>query len=287
MRFFFRSRGFKIFVVTVVALLAVSVAIVAFSRITSPFSGIVGSVVSPVQKFFSNVASEFDDFIKKLSDGGELMDEIEKLKSENAELNDKLLQYEQTEQENKFYEEFLGIKEKNPEMLFQSANICARDITDPYKSFTLDVGLLDGVELYDPVITEDGLVGLVTEIAPAYSKVTTVLSPELKAGGSDNRTADEGVISGRADLAVDGSCYFYNLQRDCAVSVGDNIVTAGGSVFPAGLFVGTVTDIRQQSKDTSLYAVVDSPVEFDKLRKVMVVTYYSGQGFVAPSEEVK
>ena len=194
---------------------------------------------------------------------------------------------EQIQQENEFYEQFLGIKEKNSEMLFQSASVVARDSTDPYKGFTINVGLINGVAKYDPVITSDGLVGYITEIAPTYSKVTTVLSPKLKAGGKDNRTSDEGIISGRADFAEDDNCYLYNLQRDCTVSISDYIVTAGGGVFPEGLIVGTVIDIKQQSKDTSLYAVVDSAVEFDDLREIMVITYFSGQGMTGPEGETK
>ncbi len=287
MRFFFRSRGFKIMIFSIIAVLVVSVAISAFSRITSPISGIVGSVFSPVQKVFAAASNKINNFKASLGDTQELLDEIEQLKLENAQLDSKLTQYEQTLQENEFYEQFLGIKDKNPEMLFQSASVTARDVTDPYKGFTIDVGLLDGVALHDPVIAPTGLVGYISEVAPTFSKVTTVLSPKLHAGGLDNRTGDEGVISGRAELAVDGKCCFYNLQRDCAVSIGDYVVTAGGSIFPNGIIVGTVADIRQQSKDTSLYAVVQPDIDFSKLRSVMVITYYTGQGTVAPSEEIQ
>ncbi len=287
MRFFFRSRGFKIAVFSVIMVLVVSVTISAFSRITSPISGIVGSVFSPVQKFFTAASNKVSDFKASMGETESLLDEIERLKKENASLDEQLADYEQTLQENEFYEEFLGIKDKNPEMLFQSATVTARDVTDPYKGFTIDVGLLDGVALYDPIITPLGLVGYVSEVAPTFSKVTTVLSPNLHAGGLDNRTGDEGVVSGRADLAIDGNCCFYNLQRDCAVSIGDYVVTAGGSIFPSGIIVGTVADIRQQSKDTSLYAVVKTDIDFSKLRTVMVVTYYTGQGTVAPSEEIQ
>ena len=69
------------------------------------------------------------------------------------------------------------------------------------------------------------------------------------------------------------------------MSVGDYVVTSGGSVFPEGLIVGTVSDIKQQSKDTSIYAVVESKVDLDNLREVMVITYFSGQGYVGPDKE--
>lgn len=285
MRFFFRSKSFKIFAASLSALIVIVIVVAIFSKVSSPISSFVGAITTPFQKAFSAVSDWVDGVKDKMGDNQELMEEIERLKAENAALTEKLTGYEEVENQNKHYEQFLGIKEKNPEMLFQSATVAAYDGTDPYKGFTINVGSIDGVALHDPVITEAGLVGYISEIAPTYSKVTTILSPKLRSGGKDSRTADEGIVSGRADLAVDNKCYLYNLQRDCSVSVGDYVVTAGGSVFPEGLTVGKVADIKQQSKDSSLYAVVDSSVDFDDLRDVMVITYYSGQGYVGPGAE--
>lgn len=280
MRFFLRSRGFKIFIASLSCLIILVTVVSIFSRVSSPISSFVGMITTPVQKVFSSVSGWFDNLSASMDDNQELLAEIERLKLENAELTEQIIDLEEIEAQNKHYEQFLGIKEKNPEMLFQSATVAARDNTDPYKGFTVNVGLIDGVELHDPVITEQGLVGYISEIAPTYSKVTTILSPELKAGGRDSRTSDEGIISGRADFAIDDKCYLYNLYRDCTVSVGDYIVTAGGSVFPKGLIVGKVSDIEQQSKDSSLYAVVDSQINFSEIKDVMVITYFSSQGYV-------
>ncbi len=285
MRFFLRSGKFKVFISFLLGLAAVTVIAVFVGRASSPLSDLVGTVTAPVQKAFGSVSDWFSDKKKAMGDNEELMAEIERLKSENASLSEKLVDYEETVAQNKNYEQYLGIKEKNPEMLFQSATVVSRDSTDPYKGFSVNVGLIDGVSLYDPVITEQGLVGYISEIASTYSKVTTVLSPDLKAGGKDSRTQDDGVVSGRADLAADNNAYLYNLRRDCSVSVGDSIITSGGSVFPKGIIIGSVTDIKQQSKDTSLYAVVKSKVDFDSVREVMVITYFSGQGYVGPEKE--
>lgn len=278
MRFFFRSRKFKIMLASVAALLVVVIVVSLVSSVSSPISSFLSAVVTPVQKAVTSVSQKIDDFKVKIGDNEALLEKVEQLQSENAELIDKLTDMEKTQLENEFYEQYLGLKEEHSEMLFQSASIVAKDSTDPYKGFTLDVGLIDGVQLYDPVITSDGLVGYITEIAPTYSKVTTVLSPKLKAGGLDSRTGDKGVVSGRGDLALQNQCYLYNLQRDCSVSIDDYVVTAGGGVFPKGLVIGKVLSIKQQTKDASLYAVVETEVDFDKIDRVMVITYFSGQG---------
>ncbi len=284
MRFFFRSRSFKIFIASFVALLVIVALIAFFSRVSSPVSSFVGAVTTPVQKVFNSVSSWIGGITGAIGDNQDLMAEIEALKKQNAILSNQLVDMEELQAENRTYEQYLGIKEKNPEMLMQSAVVAARDNTDPYKGFTINVGLIDGVALHDPVITEAGLIGYIGEIAPTYSKVVTVLSSELKFGAYDSRTEDSGILSGRADLAVDNKCYIYNLRRDCSVAVDDYIVTAGGSVFPKGLIIGKVSDIKQQSKDSSLYAEITTNIDFDRIGEVMVITYFTGQGYIGPKE---
>lgn len=284
MRFFLRSRSFKIFIASVSVLLVLVLVIAVFSRVSSPISSFVGAVTTPVQKAVSAVSSWVGGITGAIGDNQDLLSEIEALKKENASLANKLVDMEELEAQNKNYEQYLGIKEKHPEMLFQSATVAARDYTDPYRGFTINVGLIDGVALHDPVITDMGLIGYIGEIAPTYSKVVTVLSPELKFGAKDSRTEDDGILSGKAELAIDNKCYLYNLRRDCSVAVDDYVITAGGSVFPKGLIIGRVSGIKQQSKDSSLYAEIKSDIDFDHLNEVMVITYFAGQGYIGPKE---
>lgn len=278
MRFFLRSRKFKIMMASVAAILVVVIVASLVSNVSSPISSFLSTVTTPVQKAITSISDSITNFKTKMGDNEALQAEIDRLKAEKAELVGKLTELEGVQLDNEFYKDYLGLKNDNKDMLFRSGTVVARDPSDPYKGFTIDVGLIDGVALYDPIITKDGLVGYITEIAPTYSKVTTVLSPHLKAGGTDSRTGDSGVVSGRGDLSANNQCYLYNLQRTCAVSVDDYVVTAGGGVFPKGLVVGKVLSIKQQLKDASLYAIVQSDVDFDDLREVMVITYFSGQG---------
>jgi len=278
LRFFLRSRKFKIMLASVAALLVVVIVVSLISNVSSPISSFLSTVTTPVQKAITSISQSITDFKKTIGDNESLQAEIDRLEVENAQLIDKLTELEKVQLDNEFYKDYLGLKDDNKDMLFRSGTVVARDASDPYKGFTIDVGLIDGVALYDPIVTKDGLVGYITEIAPTYSKVTTVLSPNLKAGGTDSRTGDSGVVSGRGDLSAKNQCYLYNLQRNCAVSVDDYVVTAGGGVFPKGLIVGKVLSLKQQLKDASLYAIVQTEVDFDDLREVMVITYFSGQG---------
>ena len=84
-----------------------------------------------------------------------------------------------------------------------------------------------GVEKYDPVITSEGLVGLVSEVGPNYAKVLTILDVTVEAGAYDIRTRDIGTTGGDITLAADGRLRLNMLPRDSGVSQGDLIYTTG------------------------------------------------------------
>lgn len=281
MRFFFRSRKFKILLGCIAAVLATSVIIGIIGKVASPGSGILGAIATPFQKSAAWVSGAFSDVSSKLVDGEKIMEENDKLKNENAELNRKLAEYENSAEENKFYKNFLEIKEENPDYKFQNAKLIATDNSNSFKNFTIDKGLLDGVSVNDPVISENGLIGYVKVAAPTYSNVETILSNGANVGGIDSRTADAGVITGSVKLASSNKMNFHDLSRKCSVTVGDLIVTSGGGIYPKGLLIGKVTDVNVDNVNQSVYAEVKSQVDLDKIKNVMVITYFSGQGVFA------
>lgn len=278
MRFFFRSRQFKIILGIFICLLMIGVVLYAVGGTMSPQSNVLGSIMAPFQKAATSVSNIFKDYNEALSDGQELMKENDRLKKENAELKNQLAEYQEDAHNAKIYAEYLGLKEQNPDLEMLPATVLSRDIADPFGSFNINQGSIHGVSLYDPVITSAGVVGYVSEVSLAYCKVTTILDPQMKIAAMDRRTADIGVVSGSVDLAEDGLSRMYNLAAANAVSLGDFVVTSGGGIFPKGLMLGSVVDVRSEKTDVSVYAVIEPAADLSELREVMVITYFFGQG---------
>lgn len=287
MRFFFRSKKFKIYVSIFSVVLVFIIVLNIIGRNIGVGTGTLGAFTAPFQKMFSDIKTSVSEYHTKLYNSEVLIEENEKLKTENEQLKESLNEYEEAIKENEFYEQFLEIKKQNPEIMLQPAKIISRDNADVYSSFIIDSGSLDGVAVNDPVITSAGVVGIVIEAAPTYSKVVSILDSKFSAGAIDSRTADAGVVSGKAELAQNGQTAMNNLLRSCSVTVGDYIITSGGSTFPSGLMLGTVVDIKKQEKDTSLYAIVEPVDDVGHIKEVMVITYFTGQGVILPSEEQK
>ncbi len=278
MRFFFRSKQFKIILTILISLIAVSIIFGVIGSALSPQSNIVGTLTAPLSSALTAVKNGINDFSEALSGGNAVMLENAELKEQLNTLREELADYERITKENKFYKNYLEIKDQNPDFKFMPSTIISRDVSDPFGGFIINKGSTDGIAAHDPVITDAGVVGIITDVGLTTSKVLTVFSPDLTLGALDNRTSDSGIIKGSLELNEKGYTKFENLSRSCTIAVGDYVVTSGEGIFPKGLLVGSIETISNDKYNTSLYASVKPFVNFDELRDVMVITSFEGQG---------
>lgn len=278
MRFFFRSKQFKIILAIFLSLVTVSVVFSIIGSQISPQSNIAGTLTAPLRSAVTSISNTVSDFFKSVSESNEIMLENTELENQINELRKQLTDYEQISKENDFYKNYLEIKDQHPDFKFAPATLISRDSSDPYKSFVINKGSADGIAAHDPVITDAGLVGYVGEVGLTTSKVVTILNPDISLGALDNRTNDSGVISGSLETVVKGYTKFKNLSHSCNVAVGDYVITSGEGIFPKGLLIGTIETISNDKYNTSLLAGVKPFADIDSIRDVMVITEFEGQG---------
>ena len=284
MRFFLRSKQFKIIVAVFLAVLILTASFAIIGKRTSPQTDLAATIAAPVRNLVTGISNAVSDFVKAYNDGNQLSLENNELKSQINKLNSQLADYEEITAQNEFYKNYLEIKENNSDFIFCDASIIARDSDDPYGGFTINRGSASDISLYYPVITESGIVGYVTDVALTSCKVTTILSPDISLGALDNRTKDSGIIKGTLSLAKNGFCRFANLSRSCSVAVGDYVVTSGEGIFPEGLLVGLVQNIGVDEYNTSIYAEIKPFANVSEIRSVMVITSFDGQGGLTTGE---
>ena len=283
MRFFFRSKQFKVILTTLIILIALSVTCIVLGGRISPQADLAGTVLAPFRSAFTRISNGVTDFVTAFTEGEEAQLKNSELEGEIAELREQLTELEKAKKENEFYKNYLEIKDNHPDFKFAPATLIAKDENDPFKSFTINKGSVNDVEKRDPVITEAGLVGFVSEVGLTTSKVTTILDPDITLGALDNRTSDSGILYGSLENAKQGLTGLYNLSRSCNVAVGDYIVTSGEGIFPEGLLVGTVRSIGSEKYNTSIFASVEPFVDIAGIRDVMIITNFEGQGGLDPN----
>ena len=72
--------------------------------------------------------------------------------------------------------------------------------------------------------------------------------------------------------AQDGFCKMNFISRDASIVVGDVLETSGlGGIYPSGLSVGKIREMKSDNTGTLQYAVVEPFVDFDGVHEVLVI----------------
>ena len=279
MKEFFHSWVFKVLLALVIVMFAFLLRATLTMGASTVFEQIVGTITTPLQSVSASLSGSVTGFLDQFLHAQEISEENERLREENRQLLEQMVDYENYKNENESLKEQLQIQEDNPDWETMTASVIGRDPSDEFYSFTIDKGTLDGVAYQDPVITADGLVGIVSEVGPVFAKVTTILDVRLNVACQDVRTQDVATVSGDISLAEDGQCRMSLIPRESGIAKGDIIQTAGTSrLYPQGIIIGRVSDVGYEPSGTMMYAVVQPASEIETVKDVVIITSFKGQG---------
>lgn len=271
MKELFKSPKFKTLITLLIVIILIS--FISFSVGRNPFSSLVNGMTEGLAKVSAETSQKLT---KKTYD--ELLAENEKLKDENSQLRTQLVDYYDVKQENARLWKYYDLKEDNPQYELLPASVIRRDPSDDFYSFTIDKGTGDGVSVNDAVITSAGVVGRVYQCDISSSKIKTILSPDTSISVLDSKTNDSGVVTGNALFSDQNLTTLTKISASSTMQVGDIITTSGiGGVYPKNLIVGEITELKQDTYDTSVYAVVKPYEDIREVLDVVVITDFSGQ----------
>ena len=278
MKDFFKTSSFKVLAIAVVVLLGLIIYTATAGG--SLLASLLGFVTSPMQSVSTQATGAVTEFVDlDALSRDELKSMIDSLTQENAQLRDQLVDYENTLQENEQLKVQLEITEEEPENTLRAATVIGRDPNDVFYGFSIDQGTLNGVEEGDPVITQNGLVGIVSQAYATTSKVTTLLSEDVKVSAVDSACGESGVIASDIASASSGLLRLEYLPSDTQAQVGDIITTSGaGSAYPADLIIGRVESVQKSESDISQYAVVRPYEDLTSVQEVFVIIDFPGAG---------
>lgn len=227
-----------------------------------PIQGAVGSVVDWMQGIYGYVY-QYD----------KLVAENETLRRELAEAQDQVRASAEATEENIRLRTLLGYLEKNTTFVTESAMITSWDASNWTSAFTISKGSNYGIELGDCVITESGmLVGQISQLGTNWATVRSIIDVNMDAGVLVGEGSIAAMLVGDYALMQENKCKLSYFTEDVTLFTGDSIVTSGrGGAFPAGINVGTVTELRSEAGGQSYYAVVDPAVDLSLLSQVFII----------------
>ena len=260
-------------VIALLASILIGIAGFVLSGEADPLSNIVNTVISPVRGGVAAAADWVEGAYNYVLRRGEMEAELDALRIQVGELQEKVRQGEEASRENEQLRDLLGLQARRRDFVFEAAKVTARSTSNWESTLTLSKGSTAGVEAGDCVVTQTGvLVGVVAETGLNWSTVSTVINTETEIGGIVTRTYSACVLEVDFALMNQGRLKLNYLPEGAQLVTGDEVLTSGrGEVFPSGLEVGRVEGVFTDPSGQTRYAVVAPSVALDSLIEVFVI----------------
>jgi rod shape-determining protein MreC len=254
---------------------------------TGPLASAQDAAIASLRPFevaADRVARPFRDLYRWADSLFAARSDAKVLKEENEALRQQVIQNEFAARENVRLRGLLAFKD-GPSFPRDFEGLAAAVIARPSGSFAqavvVAVGAKDGVSLNAPVVTEDGLVGLVTRVFSNASRVTLLSDQQLAVSALDVRTNAAGVV--RHGRGASATLVLDRVPKEELVNVGDTVVTAGwrsdrlASLYPKGIPIGSVTSVGQADTDLYKQVQVQPFADFGALDAVLVLVPKNGE----------
>jgi rod shape-determining protein MreC len=241
----------------------------------------VATVLSPLESVASEALKPARDLVDWFDETFEARGENDQLREDLAAARAELAQAQDAVGQNEELQKMLDLNDKielagfDPAYKPVAARIINRSPSVINATLGVNAGSGDGVEVDDPVISGDGLVGRVTEVAASTAQVQLITDPRNAVSARVLPDGPQGIVQPVAgdpdDLRLD---FITNEQR---VEEGQMLVTAGwsndeiSSAYPYGIPIGDITETTLGEQDFQR-VTVQPYVDMRELQDVQVLT---------------
>jgi rod shape-determining protein MreC len=244
----------------------------------APVHDLTATALRPFQVAAERVAQPFEDAYAWFDSLFDARADAKRFRAENERLRQQLIQNQFAARENASMRALLDYRD-GPSFPRDFDGLAAAVIAQPGGAFAqaivVAVGSKDGVQPNAPVVTADGLVGLVTRVGTHSSRVRLLTDAQSAVSALDVKSGADGIVrhgrGSRSTLVLD------LVPKEDAVREGDTIVTAGwrsnrfSSLYPKGIAIGEVTSVGQTDTDLYKQIQVEPYADFTSIDSVLVL----------------
>lgn len=242
-------------------------------KLVMPLRSAVSQVVVPLQKGMNALGIGIVDHHEKKKN-------IADLQARNSELSGKLAELQEENKILKQNAEDLAALQKLYKMdqsLSSYTKVGASVIGGATQSWNsslmIDKGSKDGLQVDMNVIGSDGLVGIITEVHPDYSIVTTIIADTSNVSAMSESTGDQATVRGDISLMDSEMIRIERMKASANIKDGDKIVTSNiSSKYLPNILIGYAKNITSNESDLFKTGYITPAVDFDHIQKVLVIT---------------
>lgn len=228
------------------------------------------AIISPIQRIASDIKNKIQGNSAYFSNMDNIIEENEKLRERNSELETQIRELEMIKAENSTLREYASLSEKYETFVSVPAYIIDRDVSNFSSNLILNAGKDKGIEENMTVIADKGLVGHVISVSKDTCKVQVIVDPASTVSCNISRTEESIICKGTLENSqVLRASY---IPTGAELIQNDSVYTSGiGGIYPKGIIIGTIKEIITTSNVTDRYAVVEPAVDFSKLNAVLII----------------
>ncbi len=239
----------------------------------------VATVLSPLEAVASEALKPVRDLVNWFDETFEARGENDELKDELAEVRAQLVEAQALVGDQKQFEALLDLDENelagfDPEYKPLTGRIITRSPSVINATLGINLGSGDGVEVDDPVVSGDGLVGRISEATNSTSQVQLITDPRSAVSAEVVPDGPQGIV---APVAGDPDDMQFEIEGDQEVEEGQALVTAGwsdgeiSSAYPYGISIGEITETTLGEQEFQRITVQPF-TDMDELEFVQVMT---------------
>ena len=151
---------------------------------------------------------------------------------------------------------------------YVNATIISRNVSYWLQEIKLDKGTNDKIQINNAVITPEGLIGKITSVTKNTSTVKLLTSSSYKVSIKVND--GYGILTKynkKKKVFI-----IEDIDIDLPVKKNDIVETSGlGGVFPSGIYIGKVKNIKNDSDDASKILEIDPTRDFNDIKYVTIL----------------
>lgn len=275
MKDFFNNK--KLITLLISLVFFMSILLFTFKNIgtASGSQQLVNDVTAVVGRFFSKPANALNTVISDVNNLQDTFEENKKLKKELDKLAETQAELATVNKENEEMKIELDLQSTVTDYEIISGSVIARNPDRWIDQIIIDRGSSEGITNGMSVMSNNGLVGRVSEVSPTSSKVTLLTADKETAILTSAEIINEedtifGVInaydSDRKQLIME------QIISTDSIKIGSEIVTSGlGGVVPRGLLVGVVSEVTLDRYGLGQRVYIEPAADFENIRFVTII----------------
>ena len=274
MKQIFSKRVRKVLLTAVVVTIALSIAAGTLGFTLPDVT--VQTVLQPLRSGVQALTRQAEGIYSYLFRYEALEEQVQALEAENAQLREEVRAAAALTREVERLNAALGLKSQREDFVLLDAYIIGWDSGDWSESCTINTGSLAGIQVNQCVVTANGeVVGLVTEVGPNYAVVKTVLDSSLEISATIATSGYNGMVQGGYATGEEGYLRMDHLPSDAVICNHDQVVTAGSTLYPRDLVLGSVVDAGFDETGVAKFAILEPAADFGSLEQIFVLTSYA------------